>query len=117
MTRPPVRLSCDAIHRACESIEASLRAHSIETLAVAVDDRHYHILGRFPDHRPRHWVGIAKKDSARTLSESGLASPGSVWAVRSRCLPIRDRAHQLNVFRYIVKHESQGAAVWNFQDQ
>ena len=117
MIRPPVRLSCDAIHRACETIEASLCAHSIETLAVAVDDHHYHILTRFPDHRPRHWIGIAKKDSARALSKSGLVPPDGIWAVRSRCLPIRDRAHQLNVFRYILGHVSQGAAVWNFQDQ
>ena len=117
MTRPLVRLSSEAAHHACETIKASLRAHCIETLAVAVDEHHYHILARFPDHRARHWVGIAKKDSARALSESGLVPQGGVWAVRSRCLPIRDRAHQLNVFRYILRHVSQGAAVWNYRDQ
>lgn len=64
----------------------------------------------------RHYVGIAKKDSARVLSDEKLVDSGGVWAVRVRCLPVRDRSHQLNVYRYIEDHANRGAAVWTFHD-
>ncbi len=117
MTRPPVRLTPQAAHIACNEIVASLLRHDIQALAVAVDDHHYHILARFPDHNPRKWVGIAKKNSARALSDASLVPAGGVWAVRCRCLPVRDRAHQLNVFRYIEKHARRGASIWTFRSQ
>lgn len=117
MTRPPVYLSTNATQHACQVMSDSLRYHKIETLAVAVDDHHYHILARFPDRQPRKWVGIAKKRSARALSEAQLVETGGVWAVRCRCLPIHDREHQINCYRYISNHASRGAAVWTFKDE
>ena len=63
----------------------------------------------------RHYVGIAKKDSARALSDAGLVQPGGVWAVRLRCLPIGDRAYQVNVVRYMGSHADRDAAVWTIR--
>lgn len=64
----------------------------------------------------RHLVGIAKKDSAQALAAARLAGAGGIWAKRCRTLAIRDRAHQVNVFNYIVEHAQQAAAVWTFRD-
>ena len=115
MNRPPVHLSPQAARYACDEFAASFIKHSIEVLAIAVDDHHYHILARFPDHMPRKWVGLAKKDSARLLSDAGFVEKGGVWAVRNRCVPITDRQHQLNTYHYIKQHANRGAAVWVFR--
>lgn len=129
MTNPAAHLSAEARHIACRVMVESLRRHAAEVIALCVDDHHFHLLVRFPesaDRDPatarkdgntslaiaRHCVGIAKKDSARALSDGGLVSPGGVRATRARCLPVRDRVHQLNVFRYIQGHAKCGAAVW-----
>jgi len=112
MTRPEVHLSIKARTRARDAMVEALHFHHIELVALCVDDHHFHLLARFPNHDPRKWVGIAKKESARTLSSENIVEEGGIWAVRCRCLPINDRDHQLNVARYIRNHKSQGAAVW-----
>jgi hypothetical protein len=61
----------------------------------------------------RHYVGIAKKNSSRALSDAGLVAPRGVWAVRGSIEPVKDRQHQLNVVRYIRNHAVRGAAVWS----
>ncbi len=114
MTRPPVHLSPQAARIACDEFAASLLRHAITVLAVAINDHHFHTLARIPDHTPRKWIGIAKKDSARMLSDRSLVQPGGIWAVRCRCLPIRDRIHQINGFHYIKKHSTQNAVVWTY---
>jgi len=112
MARGPVTLSPEARRVALDALLFSLRTHEIETIVAAVNDHHFHFLARIPDHNPRKWTGIAKKESAKALSTASLAAPGGVWAVRSHAKPIRDREHQLIVARYIADHESEGAAVW-----
>ena len=49
---------------------------------------------------------------ARTLPPRGWT--GLLWAVRSKVIPIRDRAHQLNAYNYILEHAEEGAWVWDF---
>ena len=90
----------------------ALVSRGVDVVRLSVDSCHYHILARFGDHRPRAWVGIAKSISARALSRAGLVDEGGVWAVRCRCMPVTDRAHQLNIARYIERHALCDAAVW-----
>lgn len=99
---------------ACREMAAKMLALHIELIALAVDDHHYHILARFPDHRPRLWVGRAKYHSSMVLR--GAKSHARIWASGCRALPIRDRAHQRNAFNYIIRHRMRGAAVWTFRD-
>lgn len=108
-------IELDASQRtiAANEMVSRLLRDGIELLALAVDDHHFHALGRFPDHRPKHWMGRAKMHASMELREHGL--PGTVWARGSRALPIKDRSHQLNVFRYIARHENRKAAVWTFR--
>lgn len=138
MKRPAVHLSQEARALACQAMVDSLLRHRVELISLCVDDHHYHLLARFgkpTDSDPwasvvaqrrdgkaliavaRHCVGIAKKDSATALSDAGLAARGGVWAKRCRVPPIGDRAHQLNVYRYIVNHAERAAAVWTFEQR
>jgi len=86
----------------------------VEMLALSLDRVHYHALARFPDSRVRHWMGLAKKHASFVLSAHGLK--GRVWTRKCGVLPIRDRAHQVNVFHYVVDHGKKGAFVWTFRD-
>ena len=111
----------------CREIFASLARRDVEVIQLCVSATHFHVLCRFtplpastvtanpdppPDRSSRHLIGIAKKDSARALSESGLRPEGGLWAVRSKCKPIRNRSHQIRVARYILAHYTHDAAVW-----
>ena len=112
MTRPVVRLSVEARQVALDAVREAFAIHAIEVAAVCIDDHHLHALIRCPSADPRKWLGIAKKESARTLSTKGLVAPGGVWGLRSHITPIADREHQMTCVRYIVEHGHRGAAVW-----
>jgi REP element-mobilizing transposase RayT len=112
MTRPPVYLTVEQRRRALDHIVASLKKWNVETVVVAIDRVHLHLLIRCPDHNPRHWVGLAKKESSAYLQREGLAPPGGLWATRCKCEPIRDRRHQVNAANYILRHGRAGAAIW-----
>ncbi|XAL98105.1 hypothetical protein OT109_10905 [Phycisphaeraceae bacterium D3-23] len=125
MRRPPIVLNTSAQRSALVAIVAIVEAfgfHHIEFLCAAVSNEHLHVLARFEPRDgvadpPRHYLGIAKKQSAKALVAAGLAEPGGVWARKGKIVPITDRSHQVNVFRYIQRHAQQGAAVWTFKDQ
>jgi hypothetical protein len=112
MKRRPVTLSVKARTLALGVFVAALRDRGIEVVACSIDDHHCHTLARFTDRRPRKWVGIAKMASALALSRAGLAKAGGVWAVRCHCRPMADRNQQVEIAKYIKKHERTGAAVW-----
>jgi hypothetical protein len=133
MARPGVTLSSAARKVACDKMVEALRFHQVEALALCVGGRHWHVLARFPSRTQsksrgiaiprlwrnrdaRHYMGIAKKESARALSKLQLASAGGVWAKGCGVKPVKDRRHQLRVFGYILEHAKQGAEVWSFRD-
>ena len=117
LKREPVHLSAIQRQQAMDAVVRSFDLHGIELIAASLDDHHLHLLARFPDHNPRKWVGIAKKNAARALSDLGLLPHGGVWGKRSECTPIEDRRHQLTVFDYIQRHANQGAVVWTFRQR
>lgn len=120
---------------ACDAMVASLEHQKIETIALAVDDHHFHLLARFRLPRPtdsspwassrtrnqpiyayiRHVIGLAKSSSAMAMSESGLLPRGGVWAKRCKITAIADREHQVSVFYYILRHGKKGAHVWSLR--
>ena len=118
----------DARRIAVDSIRHALvEVHQIEVIAIAVSAMHMHLLARFPAaQKPtdsirglratdpvRHFIGIAKKESSKRLVEAGLAQPGGVWARKGKIVRVKDRSHQVNVNRYILDHEREGAVVWS----
>ena len=114
LTGEAVRLNRRQRRVALEGIVEKLLDRDTELLAASVDAIHYHILARFADDHVRGPVGLAKKNASFLLREHGL--PGTVWARKCRALPVADRAHQLNVYRYILAHANKGACVWTFRD-
>jgi len=111
---PPVFLSSPQRRIALEGIVGKLIELEIEVIAAGVDAVHCHVLARFAAGDVRGPVGLAKKSASFLLSKRGL--PGTVWARKCRALPVADRAHQLNVFGYILSHAQKGAWVWTFRD-
>ncbi|HEX2973304.1 MAG TPA: hypothetical protein VHP11_13295 [Tepidisphaeraceae bacterium] len=95
-----------------DAVVASLRRHDMDAIIATLDDHHLHILARFPDHRPRHSLGLAKKEASRLLSDRRLQPSAGIWAKRSKCLPINDRPHQIEVVKYLLSHFRRGAALW-----
>ena len=114
MRKRAVYLDAEQRQVALSAFVEKLQTDHVELPALAIDDHHFHLLARFGDHRPKHWVRRAKMSASMLLRDVGL--PGKVWAVGCRTLPIRDRPHQLNAFGYILKHRRQGATVWSFRD-
>jgi len=134
MKRRPVLLKAPARAAACRTMAEALRFHGVEVLDLCVGATHWHVLARFTPlpaaasgpgipipgldfatlkRDARRLMGIAKKRSARALSEAHLVARGGVWAVRCGVRPVRDRAHQLALVRYVRAHGRQGAAVWS----
>jgi REP element-mobilizing transposase RayT len=115
MKRDPVSIAADLRQFVANAVAEKLESLEIEVLVVSVDAKHLHLLGRFPDRAPRVWAGRAKKHVSHLLRETGLRTQeGGLWARRTHAEPIRDRAHQLNTFGYILRHRAKGAAVWRF---
>jgi hypothetical protein len=72
-----------------------------------------HVLAKLPPtETPRHWMGLARKNA--TFAAHARGWQGNVWAKRGKEILIRDRRHQLAVYRYILRHASQGAWVWDW---
>ncbi len=142
MNRDEVLLNRDQRVIACLEMGKTFLYHKIELIDLSVGAAHFHLLARFtplnvdlyknpgiriPGLRDitklnryellkriaRHYIGIAKKNSSRLLSDAGLVVPGGVWAVRGKIKAIRDREHQLNVVQYIRDHAKEGAALWS----
>jgi len=140
MNRSEVVLDPNLRTVACRAMGQALVYHDVELVDLSVSAVHFHILARFTPlggtpgeglripglqrasldefeklkRVARHWVGVAKKRSSRDLSDAGLVAPGGIWGVRGHIHPVRDRAHQLRVVRYIRDHcRKEGAAVWS----
>lgn len=112
MKRDPVLLEWEQRKRALKEIIASLQRHGIPIEIFSLDRIHLHGLVQCTDHEPKHWLGIAKKESSHYGKQTGHAPKGGLWATGSKCLPVADRAHFENVRDYIRSHSKKGAVIW-----
>jgi hypothetical protein len=114
MTRPPVYL--DAVEqrrRVLDEVVASLLRRDVQLAVAALDRVHLHVLLCCPDHNPRHWLGIAKKESSHYCQLTGHAPPsGGLWASKCECKPITGPGHYENALRYVADHANRGAMVY-----
>jgi hypothetical protein len=115
MKRKPVYLTPLQRRRAVEEFVRSLRKRGIEVLVVSIDRIHWHALVRCPDHNPFFAIPVHFRGSSHYLKREHLAPEGGLWGVRSECVPLEDRAHEVFAFDYIRKHARKGAAVWTFR--
>jgi hypothetical protein len=88
-----------------------LRGLGALVICISVSGQHIHVLAKMPFNRPRRWMGLAKRHVWFVLRDRGWH--GKLWGKRSKPVLVKDRAHQLNVFYYILRHAQQGAWVWH----
>jgi hypothetical protein len=121
MKRDPIKVARELRQFIADSIAEKLRMDGVEVLIVSMDSKHLYVLARFPERNPRIKIGWAKKYATQKLKAHGLAVGFNlklgegIWGKRSHAEPIEDRAHQLNVFGYILDHLKRGARVWHFK--
>jgi hypothetical protein len=83
-------------------------------LCLAQGGQHLHLLAKLPvESDARIWMGLAKKHAAFEAKAKGWK--GKLWAKRGKEVRVKDRDHQLNVYRYILEHAKQGAWVWTWK--
>lgn len=112
MTRTPVHLSVPQRPLVLDELLKSLRKWHIDAAAISVGRVHFHVLARFPSHNPRHFIGLAKKESSTYLKQRGQAPQGGLWGERCECVPVSGLDHFWQAFKYILDHAKQGSAVW-----
>ncbi|MGQ0635361.1 MAG: hypothetical protein ACT4QC_12175 [Planctomycetaceae bacterium] len=85
-------------------------------LCLAQGGQHLHLLAKLPaGDDSRNLMGLAKKHSAFEAKARGWK--GKLWGKRGKEVRVRNRAHQLNVYRYILEHAQEGAWVWSREHQ
>ena len=116
MKKPPTHLTAEQAKMAGAAMVRRLIDAEIELLSYSLDDHHFHLVARFPEHNPRYYIGLAKQRAAYLLvNHFELIAP--VWAKRCQCKPIVDRKHQIRSVNYDIGHEERGAFyVWCLRD-
>jgi hypothetical protein len=118
MRRKRVELTKEQRMLVCERLVESILKDGAELLALCVNKRHWHALlrckreGNHYEWNARHLIGRAKGRCSTALGKLGLAPKGGLFAKRCKVKAIRDRTHQVNVFRYIPAHRKKGAVAW-----
>jgi len=130
LKRPPIILTREQRGIVARELASSFARHDVLVAILCVDVNHAHVLAKIPERKPtdsgpwafpdvrnpkvariRYFVGIAKKDASRVLSDAGSIPPGGLWGKRSDCHSITDRPHQIATYRYIQSHGDSGAVV------
>src|SRR3954470_1193307 len=81
MKRDPVYLNPAQQDRAVQEVVRSFRKWGIELRVLSIDPIHLHALARVIDGDPRHYMGLAKKESSAYMKRDGLAPDGGPWGV------------------------------------
>jgi REP element-mobilizing transposase RayT len=110
MHKDPVLLGPSLRARALRAILEKAARERLLVVCAAVSATHVHVLARLDPLSIAASIGKLKRHSSHAIRD---AIPGQVWGARRHVRAIRDRAHQLEAFRYILRHaRSEGAAVW-----
>lgn len=121
MTRPQVRIPMDMRKLVLTTLVDTLRDNGTEVIIAALDGTHLHLLGRFREHDPREQLRWAKmRASQRAKAHASFPALNipegkGLWALRSPATPVVDRAHQLQIFRYVRAHEKSEGLIWDFR--
>lgn len=91
-----------------------LQSKNAVVAALAVGATHVHVIVKYKPADIRGVIGDAKRHAWHVLYRQGTS--GRLWAKRSRAERIRNRPHQLNAVRYVLRHQKSGAAVWRYGD-
>ena len=114
LKQPPVILAPAWRQIIGGAVRDRLQREGAFVLCLAQAGQHLHLLAKLPiGANPRSWMGLGKKHSAFEAKDRGWQ--GKLWGKRGKELKVRDRAHQLNVYHYVLDHQKEGAWVWRWQ--
>jgi len=111
LKQPPVVVPAQLRPVLGAAIREKLEAHGALVLCMSVSGQHVHTLAKVQRYHARDLMGVAMKHAWYELRDQGWS--GKLFAKRGKELTIKDRAHQLNVYHYILRHAQQGAWVWS----
>jgi hypothetical protein len=114
LVRPPATFARDLRPEIAQSLRERLENLGATLACIAVAGKHVHLLVKLPKAETRKWIGMAKQHAWQERRSRG--DNRKIWAQKAKFVPVRDRAHQLNVYRYIIAHERQGAYGWKHSD-
>jgi hypothetical protein len=97
----------------------SFRFQDIPLLALAVCAKNFHALLQIHNHAPKRVLGKAKRHV--TFEFAPIVDPATnrrqqLWEGDGLGKPIRDRAHAVTAFHYILDHAKEGAWIWCYRD-
>lgn len=113
--RNPVQFSVQLRTIIGVTLIKTLQAMQHRVLAVSVGKDHAHILTELPNDISaiKSIIGQCKRRSSRAVKKW---LPGSIWSAGGSYKRIKDRAHQLAVFDYILTKQGPGAWTWSFRN-
>ena len=115
LKQPPAVLSATFRRHTGRALLQRLERVGAWVVTICVASQHAHVLAKMPVESPNHWLGQAKRHAWFELRDRGWQ--GKLWAKGCRNERVRDRAHQLNLYHYILRHAEQGAWVWKWGDE
>ena len=97
----------------------SLSIQKIPILGLAVCRKDFHALLQFEKPRGKRILGEAKKHATfrfAPILDAETKKRRPIWEGDECVIPIKDRAHGLEAFHYILKHVREGGWVWSYKD-
>ncbi|HEY1376116.1 MAG TPA: hypothetical protein VGF55_04950, partial [Gemmataceae bacterium] len=113
LKRPAVVFSREQRELVGMALRDKLQQIGAFVLCISVGGQHVHVLAKLPPGVARAWMGKAKRHTWFELRDR-CGWTAQMWGKRGKELPVRDRAHQLNVYGYILDHAKEGAWVWTW---
>ncbi len=110
MTREPVRLTPQDRKLIASAIVETADKEQLEIACLAVAATHVHLLIRCEENEPGRSLGPLRRVSSHRVRHS---IPGRAWARGHAARLIRDREHFHRTHEYILRHASEGGAVWS----
>ncbi len=114
LKRPPVVLTVLQREIVGKAVRDRLIDEGALLVCISMSAQHLHALAKMPIGEARHRMGAAKRHAWFVLHDQRWS--GRLWGKRCKALPVRDRAHQLAVYHYILRHRTQGAWVWSMME-
>lgn len=115
LKHPPVILSPEFRPVVGKALCDRLYEADVSVACLAVGGQHIHLLAKMPIGQSRTIIGSAKRHAWFALREKGCVN--KLWGKGGKLVSIKDRAHQINVYNYIIKHQNEGAWVWKYSDE
>jgi len=113
-SHPTVTLTLNDRELLGREVVRQAREQGIELLSLSVGGQHLHLQFRCDPRCVIRTLGNLKR--ALWYARKGAGDGSRLWGRGRKVVPIRSRAHQERVLRYILDHRDEGAWVWCWRE-